>query len=97
MGFPRQEYYSGLLFPSPENLPNAVIELRSPALQVVSWIAGRFITNRATREGGNLSCALKKNRKNNFFGDPLVRDLPAHTGDMGLIPGPERRHMSRDY
>ena len=33
MGFFRQEYWSGLPFPSPGDLPNPVIELRSPALQ----------------------------------------------------------------
>ena len=37
MGFSRQEYWSGLPFPSPGDLPNAGIELGSPALQ-----AGRF-------------------------------------------------------
>ena len=36
MGFPRQEYWSGLPFPSPGDLPNTGIELESPAL------AGRF-------------------------------------------------------
>ena len=34
MGFSRQEYWSGLPFPSPEDLPNSGIEPRSPALQV---------------------------------------------------------------
>ena len=33
MGFPRQEYWSGLPFPSPGDLPNPGIEPRSPALQ----------------------------------------------------------------
>ena len=32
MGFPRQEYLSGLPFPSPEDLPNPGIEPWSPAL-----------------------------------------------------------------
>ena len=32
MGFSRQEYWSGLLFPSPEDLPDPGIEPRSPAL-----------------------------------------------------------------
>ena len=31
--FFRQEYWSGLLFPSPGVLPDTGIELRSPALQ----------------------------------------------------------------
>ena len=36
MGFPRQEYWSELLFPSPGDLPNPGIKCVSPAL------AGRF-------------------------------------------------------
>ena len=38
MGFPRQEYWSGLPFPSPGDFPNAGIEPTSPAL------AGGFFT-----------------------------------------------------
>ena len=34
MGFPRQEYWSGLPFPSPGTLPNSGIKPISPALQV---------------------------------------------------------------
>ena len=33
MGFSRQEYWSGVPFPSPGDLPNPGIEPRSPALQ----------------------------------------------------------------
>ena len=36
MGFSRQEYWSGLPFPSPGNLPNPGIEPGSPALQADS-------------------------------------------------------------
>ena len=32
MGFSRHEYWNGLPFPSPEDLPNPVIEPGSPAL-----------------------------------------------------------------
>ena len=38
MGFPRQEYWSGLPFPSPGDLPNPGIELGSPALQADSLL-----------------------------------------------------------
>ena len=34
MGFSRPEYWSGLPFPSPGDLPNPGIKPRSPALQV---------------------------------------------------------------
>ena len=40
MGFPRQEYWSGLPFPSPGDLSNPVIEPTSPAL------AGGFFTTK---------------------------------------------------
>ena len=36
MGFPGQEYWSGLPFPSPEDLPDPETEPRSPALQADS-------------------------------------------------------------
>ena len=36
MGFPRQEYWSGLPFLSPEDLPDPGIESASPALQADS-------------------------------------------------------------
>ena len=38
MGFSRQEYWSGLPFPSPGDLPNPGIEPESPALQVNSLL-----------------------------------------------------------
>ena len=37
MEFSRPEYWSGLSFPSPEDLPNPGIEPRSPALQADSF------------------------------------------------------------
>ena len=36
IGFSRQEYWSGLPFPSPGDVPDPVIEPGSPALQAVS-------------------------------------------------------------
>ena len=44
LGFCRQEYWSGLPFPSARDLPHSEVELASPAL------AGRFFTIWATRE-----------------------------------------------
>ena len=37
IGLSRQEYWSGLLCPSPGDLPNPDIKPRSPALKVDSW------------------------------------------------------------
>ena len=44
MGFPRQEYWSRLLFPSPGDLPDPGIKPASPAL------AGGFFTTEAPRK-----------------------------------------------
>ena len=38
MGFPRQEYWYGLPFPTPGDLPNPGVEPRSPALQADSLV-----------------------------------------------------------
>ena len=46
MGFSRQEYWSGLPFPSPGDLPNPGIKLSSPTLQADSLLS-------ATRESKN--------------------------------------------
>ena len=47
----RQEYWSGLPFPSPEDLPDPGIELMSPAL------AGGFLTTK--QPGGPMKCILQ--------------------------------------
>ena len=44
MGFPRQEYWSGLPFPSPRDLLDPGVEPESPAL------AGRFFTAEPPRK-----------------------------------------------
>ena len=49
MEFSRPEYWSGEPFPSPGDLPNPEIELRSPALQADSLPAqpqGKPVTNK---------------------------------------------------
>ena len=63
MGFPRQEYWSGLSFPSPGDLLNPGIKpmsLTSPAL------VGRFFTTSATWE------ATRKNKLTGVEGWLLV-------------------------
>ena len=34
-----------------------------------------------------------KDTDEDFPGGPVVKDLPANAGGMGLIPGPRRFHM----
>ena len=47
MGFPRQEYWSGLSFPSPGDLPDPGIE---PTFPESPALAGKFFTTSATQE-----------------------------------------------
>ena len=55
MGFSRQEYWSGLPFPSPGDLPDPGIEPRSPALQADSLptgVGGGVRTRKQIEQGG---------------------------------------------
>ena len=54
MEFSRQEYWSGLPFPSPGDLPNPGVEPRSPILQVGSLPAD-LPGNPKNTGGGSLS------------------------------------------
>ena len=51
MGFSRKEYWSGLPFPSPGDLPDPGVEPRSPALQADSLPSE---PSRTAREDPNL-------------------------------------------
>ena len=67
MGFSRQEYWSGLPFSPPEDLPDPGIEPASPAL------AGGFCTASATWEAPVICCTVIKSnpdiQKCGFFSD----------------------------
>ena len=60
MGFPRQEYWSGLPFPSPGDLPDPGIRPASPESPC---IAGRFFT---TEPPGKPTHSTKKPDKRNL-------------------------------
>ena len=49
MGFSRQEYWSGLPFPSPGDLPDPGVEPGSPALQADSYMWDLFLKIIETR------------------------------------------------
>ena len=60
MGFPRQEHWSGLPFPSPGDLPDPGIEPRSPALQADALAIpfSRDLPNPGTKPWTPLHCRL---------------------------------------
>ena len=58
MGFSRQEYWSGLPFPPPGDLPHPGIKSKSPESLA---LAGRFFTSRATWEAlSSISGTIQK-------------------------------------
>ena len=59
MGFPRQEYWIGLPFPSPGDLPNPGIKLASPTL------AGGFFTTGPQRQ--HLGISDDRRRLSSWF------------------------------
>ena len=82
MGFSRQEYWSGLPFPSPGDLPDPGIEPGSPALEA----------DALTSEPPGKSACISY-----FYWYPMgfpsgtaVKNPPANAGDTGLIPGSGR-------
>ena len=75
MVFSRQEYWSGLPFPSPGDLPNPGIKPMSPALQVRSSLSEPPV--RPSLRQLHLPTSGEKN-------------LCANVGDTGSIPGLER-------
>ena len=61
MGFSRQEYWSGLPFPSPGDLPNPGIEPQSPTFQadtLTSEPPGKVAISYSRRSNSHLLCLL---------------------------------------
>ena len=56
MGFSRQEYWGGLLFPSPRDLPDPGIEPGSPTLQADSLPSEPAEKPQVTNSKGSISC-----------------------------------------
>ena len=76
-GFSRQEYWSGLPFPSAGDLPNPAIKPKSPALQADSLPA----EPPGKPELGLFLFYL------DFFGGSAGKESACNAGDLGSIPG----------
>ena len=59
-GFPRQEYWSGLPFPSPADLSDTWIELASPVLQVDALLLSHQILPMVELADKNFKVAMTK-------------------------------------
>ena len=76
MGFPRQEYWSGLPFPSPGNLPDLGIEPASPGSSAL--------------QANSLPLSHQRRILYSFPGGSEVKVSSCNVGDLGSIPEPGR-------
>ena len=70
MRFSKQEYWSGLLFPSPGHLPNPGIEPRSPTLRADS-LPSNLPGKQGWCRGKESTCQCRKRKRHKF--DAWVR------------------------
>ena len=91
MEFSRLEYWSGLPFPLPGNLPDPGMESRSPAPPA---LAGRFFTTSATWEALLVLCFFLGRYMERVNLGRWLSGKESSAGDAGQIPGlgrsPER-------
>ena len=71
MGFSKQEYWTGLLFPSPGNLSNPRIKPMSPAL------AGRFFTTEPREKSTYTLCLCSSSMSWKLWIQFQVKDIKA--------------------
>ena len=84
MGFPRQEYWSGLPFPSPGDLPDPGIEPASPAL------AGRLFTSESPGRSNGYNIPLT-NPLSHYISCSWLS--PFDVGQLGLERWPTQSHL----
>ena len=103
MGFSRQEYWSGLPFPSPGDLPNPGIEPRSPTLQADALTSappgkpvGEPVWKLKSRNPGSISF---QNVENSIPGPPgmhwpLCTEVTLPCSDSTVTRPPMGRYFS---
>ena len=84
MEFSRQEYWNGLPFPSPGDLPNPGIEPKSPALQADALVWGRGKLSDAKSQFIRKTLMLGKFEGRSRRGQQRMRWLDGITDSMEL-------------
>ena len=91
MGFSRKEYWSGLPFPSPGDLPNPGIEPRSPTLQanaLTSEPAPTILWSQVnSREGTQLHPSTENWIKDLLNMAQLIRTIPSIPLSQSILSG----------
>ena len=89
MGFPRQEYWNGLPFPSPGDLPDPGLESTcpaSPALQVGS-LSLHHLGNCVPPRGPLSPISTVNTSSLGFPGGSAGKESACNVGDLGSVPG----------
>ena len=81
LGFPRQEYWSGLLFPSPGDLPDLGVKPASPAL------TGRFFNTEQPEKPDRLVAAAAAAAAKSLQSCPTLCDPMDSSPPGSAIPG----------
>ena len=89
MGFSRQEYWSGLPFPSPGDLPDPGIELGSLAFQVIIiFITSTIVGLQVQQQGGNTALRSTENWIKDLLNTaPPIRTRPSFPLSQSLPSG----------
>ena len=91
MGFCRSEYWSGEPFPSPGDLPNPDIELRSPCLPHCRWILYQ-LSHQRSKNGKILSEIKSGTQEKNLLNFSIkVLSLPGHRAQADVGNGTCRK------
>ena len=98
MGFSRQEYWSGLLFPSPENLPNPGIKPRFPAWQILlsSEPPGKPRTRTSNSTLGPISRKNENTNSERRTNRYLHRSTIYHIQDLEMTQVPIKGQMNKE-
>ena len=100
MGFPRQEYWSGLPFPSPGDLPDPRVKLASPAWQVdssplshlgsrkgkVLWVELKACDGESPREPWQAQCQVRQSQRQSWTSTTSSSGGPMPQGSSSLLP-----------
>ena len=103
LGFSSQEYWSGLPFPSPRDLPNPGIKLRSPAADKLWWMGINqkqqiFLQNRmwiCKDQRGSLVSRLRSRTSVRTFGSNSSSFMGFPGGTSGKEPTCQCRRPKR--
>ena len=99
MELSKQEYWSGLPFPPPEDLPEPRIKPASPASPA---LAGRFFTTEGTSEAQGMRCGGQKRKSSKTTDDSHIKETGANLKvelvglDDELVIEYERKRFSED-